>query len=326
MAGEFTAGLSGGQRKLLLLELIRQRTRTLQRHNTKWYDSWLIVLDEPFAGVTDDFEPYILQTLQQLQQREQCHVVVVSNDHIPALTSIANSVISVSAVDRSTVRVDSLPNGIPRDQVIHAMVSSTDQTLNEVSKHRQTRRSSLLMAVPTNQELQFFWEVEIRSNKSLVQIGIFGMGVLVLFIVTFWDSQKDLSALVLIAAGLLGFYVINPFLSSLVEWRNAISQEAQALIHSSLAMNKALKAALSFTLVALVSVIQFILINIVVTDDDTNGTFSQRPLASFQIFYGNIDRFCLHYQFADYAVAFHPNGFSIGAISGRVALFVYRGL
>jgi hypothetical protein len=44
MAGEFTAGLSGGQRKLFLFELIYQRTKTQK--------GILIVLDEPFAGVT----------------------------------------------------------------------------------------------------------------------------------------------------------------------------------------------------------------------------------------------------------------------------------
>ena len=44
IAGQFMAGLSGGQRKLLLFELIFQRT--LQQ------DNLLIVLDEPFAGVT----------------------------------------------------------------------------------------------------------------------------------------------------------------------------------------------------------------------------------------------------------------------------------
>jgi ABC-type lipoprotein export system ATPase subunit len=44
MAGKFTAGLSGGQRKLFLFELIYQRTKTQK--------GLLIVLDEPFAGVT----------------------------------------------------------------------------------------------------------------------------------------------------------------------------------------------------------------------------------------------------------------------------------
>jgi ABC-type nitrate/sulfonate/bicarbonate transport system ATPase subunit len=44
MAGEFTAGLSGGQRKLLLFELIYQRTMNQKQ--------LLLVFDEPFAGVT----------------------------------------------------------------------------------------------------------------------------------------------------------------------------------------------------------------------------------------------------------------------------------
>jgi ABC-type lipoprotein export system ATPase subunit len=44
MAGEFTAGLSGGQRKLLLFELIYQRTMKQKK--------LLLVFDEPFAGVT----------------------------------------------------------------------------------------------------------------------------------------------------------------------------------------------------------------------------------------------------------------------------------
>ena len=49
MAGTFTAGLSGGQRKMLLFELIAQRVRSKS--------GLLIVFDEPFAGVTDDFVP-----------------------------------------------------------------------------------------------------------------------------------------------------------------------------------------------------------------------------------------------------------------------------
>jgi hypothetical protein len=51
MAGEFTPGLSGGQRKMLLFELIVQRA-------SQSGQQLLIVLDEPFAGVTDDFVPW----------------------------------------------------------------------------------------------------------------------------------------------------------------------------------------------------------------------------------------------------------------------------
>jgi ABC-type molybdenum transport system ATPase subunit/photorepair protein PhrA len=47
IAGQFMPGLSGGQRKLLLFELIFQRTAS--------QENLLIVLDEPFAGVTGEF-------------------------------------------------------------------------------------------------------------------------------------------------------------------------------------------------------------------------------------------------------------------------------
>ena len=59
LAGEYTAGLSGGQRKLLLFELIYQRTKD--------HSELLIVLDEPFAGVTDDFVPHIVNRLNDLR-------------------------------------------------------------------------------------------------------------------------------------------------------------------------------------------------------------------------------------------------------------------
>src|SRR5210317_1587035 len=61
IAGQFIAGLSGGQRKLLLFELIFQRTAS--------QDNLLIVLDEPFAGVTDDFVPFIVKRLNEMRQK-----------------------------------------------------------------------------------------------------------------------------------------------------------------------------------------------------------------------------------------------------------------
>ncbi len=63
MAGEFTAGLSGGQRKLLFFEIVTQRVK--QQSNL------LICLDEPFAGVTDDFVPHIVERLTELRQHHQ---------------------------------------------------------------------------------------------------------------------------------------------------------------------------------------------------------------------------------------------------------------
>ena len=60
MGSESFAGLSGGQRKMLLFELIYQRTAGAT--------GLLLVFDEPFAGITDDFVPYIEERLTALRQ------------------------------------------------------------------------------------------------------------------------------------------------------------------------------------------------------------------------------------------------------------------
>jgi ABC-type multidrug transport system ATPase subunit len=72
MAGENYAGFSGGQRKLLLFELIYQRTLTSK--------DLLICLDEPFAGVTDDFVPFILERLKIMSKTH--NLLLVTNDHV----------------------------------------------------------------------------------------------------------------------------------------------------------------------------------------------------------------------------------------------------
>ena len=101
LAGTFTAGLSGGQRKLLLLELISQRTVPSIINDD--FKKYMILLDEPCCGVTEDFLPYCLERLQQLQLHH--NVVVVTNDHVQALMDLADRVLIVSAVDRDLVQV-----------------------------------------------------------------------------------------------------------------------------------------------------------------------------------------------------------------------------
>jgi ABC-type lipoprotein export system ATPase subunit len=110
MAGEFTAGLSGGQRKLLLFELVFQRTQS--------QSDLLIVLDEPFAGVTDDFIPFIVDRLNKM--REKHNILLVTNDHVETLKKMADNDITVSAIDRSTVRVNKREN-VDREKAILAL-------------------------------------------------------------------------------------------------------------------------------------------------------------------------------------------------------------
>lgn len=68
MGGEVFEGLSGGQRKMFLFELICQRTEGAK--------DLLLILDEPFAGITEDFMPYIEERLTRLRQK---HNVLVSS-------------------------------------------------------------------------------------------------------------------------------------------------------------------------------------------------------------------------------------------------------
>ena len=91
IGGKFMPGLSGGQRKLFFLELLYQRISTQENR-------LLIVLDEPFAGVTDDFVPYFVKRLNEMRKKH--NILLVTNDHIDALKNLSDDVITVSATDR----------------------------------------------------------------------------------------------------------------------------------------------------------------------------------------------------------------------------------
>ena len=132
IGGQFMAGLSGGQRKLLLFELIYQRTAT--------QENLLIVLDEPFAGVTDDFVPYIMDRLKLM--RITHNILLVTNDHVDTLKNLADNTITVSAVDRSLVKVNGR-EGIDRELTLLAM-SIGDQ----------------YSPTTNNQDMKFFRDVE----------------------------------------------------------------------------------------------------------------------------------------------------------------------
>ena len=109
----FAAGLSGGQRKLLLFELIYQRTAN--------QSDLLLVLDEPFAGVTDDFVPWIVDRLNKMSKNH--NIVLVINDHIDTLKKIADNSIVVSAIDRTKVKVNGLHSVDSRKMYISTLGS-----------------------------------------------------------------------------------------------------------------------------------------------------------------------------------------------------------
>ena len=236
MAGEFTAGLSGGQRKLLFFELIRQRTAASQ--------DLLIVLDEPFAGVTDDFVPFIKERLEEMRQKH--NIVLVTNDHVEVLTEMSDNTITVSAIDRSVVKINQR-EGVDRTKAIHAL---------GVGKNYRRKAG--------RDELNFFYQVEVAGNAALMQIVYFNVFCFALFLATFWDSAEEAAALVLVAGGIIGFFGINPALLSLVEWRNAMEEEAEALMHSSKETNRLLKTCLMLLLILIISLAEFGVVNAVI--------------------------------------------------------------
>ena len=228
MAGEFTAGLSGGQRKMMLFELVRQRTESSK--------DLLIVLDEPFAGVTDDFVPYITSVLEEMRTKH--NILLVTNDHVGTLTKLADSTITVSAIDRAKV----LLNGVSyeREVALHAVAVG-----NEYQHHAGS------------QDLLFFANTELFTNPQVASTITFTIVAMLFFLLSYWDSKPGSEALVLVALQIICFFALNPYLVALADWRNTMKEEAEALMHFSVQMNLALKSCIVLLLLTVISVIAF---------------------------------------------------------------------
>jgi ABC-type lipoprotein export system ATPase subunit len=156
MAGQFTAGLSGGQRKLLLFELIYQRTKSSS--------DLLIVLDEPFAGVTEDFVPFIVERLNAMRQTH--NILLVTNDHVGTLTDMADNTLTVSAVDREHVKVNARMK-VDREVSLLAVSSGKDYVHTAASA-----------------DIRFFMDVEVFGSQTIKGIAaytIFAMSSKALF-------------------------------------------------------------------------------------------------------------------------------------------------
>lgn len=231
MAGEFTAGLSGGQRKLLLFELVHQR---IQKQK-----DLLLCLDEPFAGVTDDFVPFIVDRLNKLRQNH--NILLVTNDHVQTLADMADNTITVCAIDRSNVQVNNLEQRVPRDKCILALSVGNNYVYTASSA-----------------DLRFFLDVEIISNGGLMSIGVFTTIAFALFLITFISSSVESASLVMVASSLIAFFCVNPYLLALVDWRIFMTEEAEALLHASASRNKLLKILVIIVLMVIVSVIQYV--------------------------------------------------------------------
>ena len=90
LAGKFTAGLSGGQRRLLLFELICQRTRHIN-------EICVFVSMNPFR-----VWPTILCPLFKIDYKRSVKSTnLATNYHVETLKAMADHILTVSAIDRS---------------------------------------------------------------------------------------------------------------------------------------------------------------------------------------------------------------------------------
>jgi ABC-type proline/glycine betaine transport system ATPase subunit len=127
----------------MIFDLIYQRTR---RHR-----DLLLLFDEPFAGVTEDFLPFIQDRLAKL--RENHNIVLVTNDHVELLRGLADNTIVVSALDRTKVTVN---NRVTANREDAMQVLSVGKDYTEKASYAEYR---------------FFWNVEVARNRSLLNLG-----------------------------------------------------------------------------------------------------------------------------------------------------------
>jgi ABC-type lipoprotein export system ATPase subunit/heme/copper-type cytochrome/quinol oxidase subunit 4 len=238
MAGQPIRGLSGGQRKLLLFEIICQRCVKQQ--------DMLIILDEPFSGVTDDFIPFMVERLIRLSCNH--NLLIVTNDHVETLTNLADNTIKVSAIDRQHVCIN---NGLKVDRVKAIAALSLGGTMEYKND-------------AFNDDLKFFLDVEVLYSIPLISSVIMTIVSFLLLIVSFWNSKENMTSLVVLGAGQISMFCSLPYIIALVDWRISMQEEAKALVHRSKNMNKILKTVVTFIFIIFVTMVQFLVMNVVV--------------------------------------------------------------
>ena len=180
--------------------------------------------------------------------RKQHNILLVTNDHVQVITAMSDNTITVSAIDRSTVKINTREK-VDRKQVLLAM-SIGDAYSSAAAK---------------NSDLRFFYNVEIRMNGDIIGVLVFTAIAFILFIATFWNSKPKYSEpLVMIAGGIIAYFCVNPYLLGLVDWRNLVVEETEALLHSSAGKMKALKTLFTLFLVFVIACIEFGVINLVI--------------------------------------------------------------
>jgi hypothetical protein len=152
---------------------------------------------------------------------------------------MADNTITVSAIDRRKVQI----NGKERIDRNMALLAAS---IGDGYKYNTN-----------NKDLEFFRNVEFSKNSGILDVVVYATSLFGLFLLTFWNSRPGLEALVLIAAGSLAFFTANPYFLQLMDWRIHLVEEAEALMHSSIATNKLLKTILTLFLLLMITIIQF---------------------------------------------------------------------
>lgn len=102
--------------------------------------------------------------------------------------------------------------------------------------------------------------VTFTGVPAIIVFSVFSFG---LFLLTFWNSEPDSAILIILASFFMVFFILNPYILTVVDWRNYVIEEADALLHSSKTMNKALKLGMTILLTVVISSIQYGLIQVV---------------------------------------------------------------
>ena len=107
--------------------------------------------------------------------------------------------------------------------------------------------------------LRFFLESEVWSNPAAKNVIVFALLSLAAgYLLAFWNSGTELASLILVANMWVGFQCLYPYILSLVPWRIAVDQEADALLHSSPQLHRLCKTILTAVLLLFVSFLQFV--------------------------------------------------------------------
>ena len=179
--------------------------------------------------MTDDFVPFITERLAEMARKH--NLVLVTNDHVDVLTGMADSTITVTAIDRSRC-----------SWTARRTSGSWSFALAKGEGYEHNIGS---------RDLSFFVKTELITSPQIhISLG-FTVFSMALFLLTFWDSEGP-ESLVLVAIQIIAFFAVNPFLIGLTDWRNIVREEAEALMHSSVQSMLALKTIVTLSLMTVV--------------------------------------------------------------------------